>query len=179
MARIYVASSWRNKYQQAVVEGLRNHGHSVYDFKNPGGGLKGEAQNQQIGFTAVGVVEPTRVAPELMGFQWDQLDPKWKDWTGDQYRAAVLGHPIASHSFTADFRAMRWADTCVLVLPSGRSAHLEAGFMAGAGKRTILYTPTPEKVEPELMNLLLDDFVTDFDQLLKVLDQGTIARRLL
>ena len=33
--KIYVASSWRNKYQQDVVKELREYGHDVYDFKNP------------------------------------------------------------------------------------------------------------------------------------------------
>lgn len=35
MAKIYVASSWRNVFQQDVVNILRNFGHEVYDFKNP------------------------------------------------------------------------------------------------------------------------------------------------
>ena len=35
MARIYVASSWRNQYYPEVVEALRAAGHEVYDFRNP------------------------------------------------------------------------------------------------------------------------------------------------
>ena len=35
MARIYVASSWRNKYFPEVVECLRAEGHEVFDFRNP------------------------------------------------------------------------------------------------------------------------------------------------
>ena len=35
MAKIYVASSWRNVFQQDVVNILRDLGHEVYDFKNP------------------------------------------------------------------------------------------------------------------------------------------------
>ena len=35
MARIYVASSWRNKYQPEVVAALRKAGHGVYDFHTP------------------------------------------------------------------------------------------------------------------------------------------------
>ena len=35
MARIYVASSWRNKYFPEVVDALRAAGHQVYDFRNP------------------------------------------------------------------------------------------------------------------------------------------------
>ena len=35
MARIYVASSWRNVYYPEVVTRLREAGHEVYDFRNP------------------------------------------------------------------------------------------------------------------------------------------------
>ncbi len=35
MARIYVASSWRNDFQTEVVKRLRAEGHEVYDSKNP------------------------------------------------------------------------------------------------------------------------------------------------
>ena len=34
MARIYVASSWRDPYQPEVVAALREAGHEVYDFRN-------------------------------------------------------------------------------------------------------------------------------------------------
>ena len=33
--KIYVASSWRNAQQPAVVARLREAGHEVYDFRNP------------------------------------------------------------------------------------------------------------------------------------------------
>ena len=41
--RIYVASSWRNTHQQAIVAALREAGHDVYDFRNPRPGDKGFA----------------------------------------------------------------------------------------------------------------------------------------
>ena len=47
------------------------------------------------------------------------------------------------------FTTMLWADTCVLVLPCGRSAHAEEGWFAGKGLKTVVYIP--EKQEPELM----------------------------
>ena len=34
MAKIYVASSWRNQYFPDVVKILREYGHEVYDFRN-------------------------------------------------------------------------------------------------------------------------------------------------
>lgn len=126
MAKIYVASSWRNEHQQEVVKVLRELRHEVYDFKNPEG---------------------------KTGFQWSEIDKDWQNWTTEQYREA-LEHPVAQAGFESDFNAMNWADVCVLVLPSGRSANTEAGWMAGAGKRVFVYSPKRE--EPELMYKLYD-----------------------
>lgn len=33
--KIYLASSWRNERQPAVLAALREAGHEVYDFRNP------------------------------------------------------------------------------------------------------------------------------------------------
>jgi len=62
-------------------------------------------------------------------------------------------HPVAKAGFALDKAGMDKADCCVLVLPSGRSAHLEAGYMAGEGKP--VFTLVLEPCEPELMSLLL------------------------
>ena len=100
MPRIYVASSWRNKYFPEVVAALRVAGHQVYDFRNPPHGGQ--------------------------GFHWTDVDPAAPEWTFEQYSEG-LRHPLAEKQFDADMQALDWADTCVLVLPSGRSAHTEAG----------------------------------------------------
>lgn len=63
--------------------------------------------------------------------------------------------------------AMLWADTCVLVLPCGRSAHTEAGWFAGRGLKTIVYMPG--KQEPELMYKLVDRVVGNLDELVDTL----------
>lgn len=131
MAKIYVASSWRNLFQQDVVRFLRDAGHEVYDFKNPPHGNG--------------------------GFRWSDIDPNWEKWTTEQYREA-LNHLIAQRGFDSDFNGMQWADVCVMVLPCGRSANTEAGWMKGAGKRVMVYSPKEQ--EPELMYKIYD-FVSD------------------
>ena len=143
MARIYVASSWRNPYFPDVVERLRRAGHEVYDFRNPPHGGA--------------------------GFHWTDIDENAPEWTFAQY-AEGLHHPLAERQFQADIDALTWADTCVLVLPSGRSAHTEAGYMSGAGKRVLVYIP--EMVEPELMYKLFDGVVGSLDDLVKTLSVG-------
>ncbi|MBQ6243138.1 MAG: hypothetical protein IJK55_00290 [Bacteroidales bacterium] len=140
MAKIYVASSWRNQYYPEVVKSLREAGHDVYDFRNPPHGGN--------------------------GFRWTDIDPDAFRWTFDQY-ARGLTHPLAERQFAADLEALEWADTCVLVLPCGRSAHTEAGWLAGHGRRVIVYIP--EMVEPELMYKLFDRVVDNLDDLCKTL----------
>ena len=142
MANIYVASSWRNPYFPEVVERLRKEGHKVYDFRNPPHGGT--------------------------GFHWTDVDPNAHTWTFDEY-AKGLKHPLAEKQFSADLEALEWADTCVLVLPCGRSAHTEAGWMAGAGKRIIAYIP--EMGEPELMYKLFDAVEGSIEELVKALSE--------
>lgn len=140
--RVYVASSWRNSYQPEVVSVLLHCGLDVYDFRHP--------------------------EPGDDGFSWSQIDPDWQSWNPIAFRTA-LEHPIAVAGHRNDHEAMRWADACVLVLPAGRSAHLEAGMMAGWGKPVAVYIP--EHVEPELMYRSLGTGVlcVDLPEVLRVL----------
>ena len=135
--RIYVASSWRCADQPFVVEALRTLGHEVYDFRNP---------------------------PNKTGFAWSEIDPAWLGWDIDTYRE-LLDHQRAVEGFASDFDAMQWADTFVLVLPCGRSAHLELGWAVGQGKRTAILL-SQDKFEPELMYRMVDKLATSIGELL-------------
>lgn len=137
-SKIYVASSWRNKYYPEVVKRLRLEGHDVYDFRNPPHGEN--------------------------GFRWTDIDANAQDWTFAQYTEG-LRHPLAERQFEADLEALKWADVCVLVLPCGRSAHTEAGWMAGAGKK--VFVCLPEMAEPELMYKLFDGVAGTLDTLVR------------
>lgn len=137
MAKIYVASSWRNELQPGVVTALRNAGHEVYDFRNPR-----EGNN---------------------GFHWSWIDPEWKSWTPEKYRE-YLSHPIAEDGYKLDYDAMEWADVFVGVQPFGRSASLEMGWASGKGKKTILLL---ENGEPELMVKILDKICCNMDEVLE------------
>lgn len=139
--KIYVASSWRNTFQTGVVRLLRMEGYEVYDFVHPHGGE---------------------------GFQWTKLDANWKSWTMEEYREN-LDSDYAKFGFNRDFDAMKEADVCVLVLPCGRSAHAEAGWMKGAGKKVIACLPDGVSVEPELMYSMFDGIAIGFEDLLKML----------
>jgi hypothetical protein len=144
--KIYVASSWRNELQIYVVNELRKAGHEVYDFRNPPSGLK--------------------------GFSWSEIDPKWKEWKTDEYKKALL-HERSVEGFNSDFDGMKWADICVMVLPCGRSANTEAGWMKGAGKT--VYVLQLINQEPELMYKIYDDIFANISELLKVLDSKVLT----
>lgn len=119
---VYVASSWRNDRQPEVVKILRKlGGHSVYDFRNPTDGNK--------------------------GFHWSEIDLSWQTWAPANFIDGLC-HPLAKDGFQTDFDAMQAADACVLVMPCGRSAHLEAGYFVGAGKPLFILLSDGE---PELM----------------------------
>jgi hypothetical protein len=67
---------------------------------------------------------------------------------------------------------MEWADTCVLLLPCGRSAHIEAGYMKGRAKRLIIAFPNEERetwFESELMYLLADNITVGIEELKEAL----------
>ena len=99
-------------------------------------------------------------------FYWSDIDPDWKNWTTKQYVDA-LTHPIAEKGFERDLKGMRWASACILLLPCGRSAHLEAGWMAREySTETVVYIPGNERIEPELMYLLGDHVLTSLDDVL-------------
>lgn len=49
-------------------------------------------------------------------------------------RHAVEALDAAAPAAQSDFAAMQWADAGVLLLPAGRSAHLEAGWFVGSGR---------------------------------------------
>lgn len=146
--RIYVASSWRNEQQPEVVQALRAVGHEVYDFRHP--------------------------APGNDGFSWSEIDPAWRNWSPDAYLAG-LRHPRAEEGFFLDLDGLNWSDATVLVLPCGRSAHLEAGYAAGQGKPVIILLD--ETFEPELMYKMAWRCVTDIAAVLVALSEIETTRR--
>lgn len=139
---VYVASSWRNTLQPRVVTKLREAGHEVYDFREP--------------------------KPGQVGFSWSKIDPNLPvgpadiDISADHIRA-TLAHEEADRGFDSDMAALSWCDALVLVLPCGRSAHLEAGWAAGMGKDTIGLL---SHGEPDLMWKMLDYLCVNINEVI-------------
>jgi hypothetical protein len=136
--KIYVASSWRNALQPAIVHALRRCGHEVYDFKNPKEGDH--------------------------GFSWKQVMPSYElggKVEPGEYREA-LKHPIAEAGYASDIGALRWCEAVVYVMPCGRSASWEFGYAMGQGKRGYVVMFSDD--EPDLM-FSEATILTDMDEL--------------
>lgn len=106
------------------------------------------------------------------GFQWSDIDPDWLDWDSPKFRES-LRHPLAVRGFKSDMDAMKWCDAVVLVLPCGRSAHSEAGWCAGAKKKSVVLLSG--KDEPELMYKLFDFICVSMDEVIQVLEKPNIC----
>lgn len=149
MKRIYVASSWRNEGYEYLVNRLRNGGHEVWDWRNP--------PNSQP------------------GFKWSEIDPDYKHGDPvdtDTYRNWLL-HPAAERGFANDRDGMMWAQIGVLLLPAGRSAHTEAGYMRGYGKPVFVLRPNDQ--EPDLMYKLFNGVFSSIPELVVALSTVQVA----
>lgn len=152
--KIYLASSWRNEYQPSYVEWLRQlavpnvRKLEVYDFRNP----------MQYG---------AKLSEINTGFSWSQISILWALWTTAEYVKA-LETPLAAAGFASDFDAMKWADTCIFLMPCGNSASMELGYMAGAGKKTIVHFPESHTT-PDLMVKMATHITTNFTELYRAL----------
>lgn len=74
-------------------------------------------------------------------------------------------------AFVEDKAWIEWSQAVVLVLPSGRSAHLEAGYAVGKGKRLFILGDFP-KGELDVMYGFANRLVRTFDDLAAALSEA-------
>lgn len=128
---IYVASSWRCPIFRSVINGLKSAGIEHYDFQHDGA-----------------------------AFDWSDVDRTWDSQAHERNRytmremGRLMRHPLSKRGFAADSRALRHATATLLVLPCGKSAHLELGYSIGRGIPTAVLSLETE--EPELMYSFCD-----------------------
>lgn len=123
---IYVASSWRNELQPEVVDSLRKMGHDTYDFKEDEGA----------------------------SFHWSEVGISSESEDIYQYLQGI-DTPRAKAGFRSDMGALSICNLCVLLLPCGKSAHLELRYAIGAGKKTAIICES-NRLQPELMYKMAD-----------------------
>lgn len=151
MTRLYVASSWRNKRYPAVIERLRAEDIAHYDFRNPVSG--------NYGFSGSDV-------SQMLGFGPDG----WRQATPTQI-GALLDHPYAVDGFFLDKRALDDASAVLMVMPCGRSAHLELGWCVGRDLPSVILLDedSESRTEAELMWKIADLVTPSLDEAVEFL----------
>jgi hypothetical protein len=96
-----------------------------------------------------------------------QCDDEWQKYErerGRSYLEALEGFH-AQHQFEFDRKHIMAAEAGVLVLPAGKSGHLELGWMLGRGQRgyILLEEPNPERFD--LMYLFAHGIAEDIEDL--------------
>jgi len=115
--KVYIASSWKNADAvRALSKRLTDRGFEVYDFTD---GDKHFAFN---------VMDVERFTGK------DRSEVDWLDFNTC---------PETIRAFNVDRAGLDWADVVLMLLPCGRSAHMEAGYAAGRGKPLIIYGDLP------------------------------------
>ncbi len=116
--RIYIASSWKN--QKAVIslaEYLERYGFEVDAF--------------------------CRSNDKRYAFHWSELVDNEDDLKN--YDAIeMLADPRTQRAFKEDNKWLNWSDCVIMLLPCGRSSHMEAGYAKGQGKLLYIYGAFPK-----------------------------------
>lgn len=131
-----IISKWRNRSSvEDLVNKLREKGKSVYSFLEGDGSyykLKDDEQKHE---------------PEEFMKKYESI-PSWQN------------DPAVREIFNIDMKALKNADTVILLLPAGKSSHIEAGVAYGLGKKLILIG---EQKETESLYLIFNEFYETID----------------
>lgn len=124
LMKIYLASSWKNqKVVLALAEILEAEGFEVDAF--------------------------CRSTDKRYSFHWSELVD---DEDALKYYDAIemLKDARTQKAFREDTKWLDWADAVIMIMPCGRSSHLEGGYAKGQGKRLFIFGEFP-KGEFEVM----------------------------
>ena len=99
-----------------------------------------------------------------------QADQEWQQYEkvrGRSYREALRGHH-ARQVFEFDLHHLNRAHVGILVMPAGKSAHIELGYLIGQGKPAfVLFDGEPERYD--IMYQFATDIFFTADELLNEL----------
>lgn len=122
--KIYIASSWKNQEKVlSLAKRLEAEGFEVDAF--------------------------CRSTDNRYSFHWSELVDN-EDELANYDAIQFLSDPRTQRAFKEDNRWLDWSDTVIMLMPCGKSSHLEAGYKKGQGKRLYIYGEFP-KGEFEVM----------------------------
>ena len=132
----FIASRWRNKKTVLeLTEKIRKKGKTVYCF------IEGDGTDYELKDAE------QRHTPEEFMKKFESIP----DWIHDSKVKEV---------FEVDMKALKDSDTLILLLPAGKSAHLEAGGGYGLGKKCIV---VGELKETESLYFIFSEFYNSID----------------
>lgn len=104
-----------------------------------------------------------------------EADDEWQRYEttrGRHYQDALQGY-AAKHIFAFDLVHLDRCDTGILMLPAGKSGHLELGYMIGQGKQSFVYFPAGLPDRWDLMYRFATGVYFDEAHLLTALEKGS------
>lgn len=116
--RIYIASSWKNQEKViALAEALEGAGFEVDAF--------------------------CRATDDRFSFHWSKfVDDEIELMNYDAIN--FIDDPMVQRAFNEDKKWLDWAGCVIMLVPCGRSSHLEAGYGKGQGKLLYIYGEFPK-----------------------------------
>jgi len=141
--KIYIASSWKNEnFIFRLAQLFRSWGHKVDAFVDGSAG-------RYI-------------------FDWREIVENKELLNAKSF----LEDPRTKKAFKEDRKWLDWCDCCLLLLPAGKSSHLEAGYAKGRGKRLVVFAFRGFKPgEFDVMYGLADLLTEDIDEVRRFLDR--------
>lgn len=138
----FIASRWRNKDSvRELVKKLRDKGKTVYSFFE-GDGTSYVFRNK----------EESHNPEEFMKYL--ESIPNWQK------------DPRIREVFEVDIRNLTESENVILLLPAGKSAHIEAGIAYGLGKKLILIG---EQKETETSYMIFDEIYPSIEEFIGVI----------
>ena len=104
------------------------------------------------------------------GPEADDYLQKYEMSRGHSFDEALQGY-AAKHIFEFDKHHLLRSDIALLVLPAGKSAHLELGWMLGKDKKGYVYFPEGEPERYDIMYNFSDGVAFDFDVLVEMMNE--------
>lgn len=102
------------------------------------------------------------------GPEADDYWQKYETTRGRTYKEALNGY-AARHIFEFDFHHLQKADIGILVLPTGKSGHLEFGWMVGQGKPGYVLFGAGEPERWDVMYQFATDVFFNMEELIDTL----------
>lgn len=138
-----IISRWRNrKAVEELTQKIREKNKTVYSF------IEGDGANYELKDLE------QKHEPEEFMKKYESI-PDWKN------------DPRVEEIFKIDMDALKQSENVILLLPSGKSAHIEAGVAYGLGKNCIVIG---EQKETESLYLIFKEFYSTIDDFIKSLD---------